>query len=80
MPVHDYIHIHTGAIVCGMVTETNPIHVVAGDAFHHGLLLSSLEFPHDIVLSEEFKSKLDFFDTGETYSVKKLSSPVFLKV
>ncbi len=65
----------TGSIVCGLLTQRNPVHITAGDTFNHGLLLLSLCIEHKIVISEEFNEKLQFYNSKDTkYRIKQCNS------
>ena len=60
--------------MCGLIDEINPVHIVAGDTFQHGLLILSLGYQQKIILSEQFKAKLDFFGVNEEYHVQECDS------
>ena len=61
----------TGPLFCGMVIDATPIHIAGGETYHKGLCLLSFSPPGEVLISEEFKRKLEFFEAhDERYRVE----------
>lgn len=61
--------------MCGLMNETNQVHITAGDVFHEGLRLISLAPAMRVCISEQLKEKLEIFrESQDMFVVEKCKS------
>lgn len=64
-----------GPLMCGLMSETNQVHVTAGDTFHEGMKLLSLASAMKVSISEAFMKKLDYFsESQDVFTIEKYKS------